>query len=288
MAVLTVVIPSHDYGRFSDRLFSSLAAQTRGLHDVEIIFVDDASGDDSVDRAERWAGRLDCERFVVERLDRVGRPGPVRNHGLAMARGRYLFCLDPDDALLPDFMARCVEALDANPKIHGVYPDYYECTPQARRETRMPDFNQGLLRTQNIMPPPTVCRREVWEAGPRYRANTDYEDWDYWIQCVAAGARFLHIPAPLYEYHFHDDNFSYQARRNDGPAKAAIVLNNPKFFHPVVVQWAEDLHRERLHSQPFTRGYIPSPEDVRALLRTVEDKVLNASRPRSGERMRIK
>ncbi|WP_338668364.1 glycosyltransferase family 2 protein [Pseudodesulfovibrio methanolicus] len=277
MPVLSVVIPSHDYGRFSDRLFGSLAAQTAGLHDVEIIFVDDASGDDSVDRAEKWAERLDCERFVLERLERVGRPGPVRNHGLALARGRYLFSMDPDDALLPDFMARCIRALDDNPGVSGVYPDYFECTPGERRETRLPDFNQGLLRMQNILPPPTVYRREVWDAGARYPANTDYEDWDYWVQCVAAGARFLHIPAPLYEYHFHGDNFSYQAREHDGPAKAAIVLNNPGFFHPVVVQWAEDLGRGRLYAQPFTRGHIPSPDDVRELLKTIEGKVLTVS-----------
>ena len=277
MPILSVVIPNHDYGRFSDRLFGSLAAQTMGLNDVEILFVDDASSDDSVDRAEQWAGRLDCERFFVKRLERVGKPGPVRNHGLAMARGRYLFCLDPDDALRPDFMARCIETLESRPEITGVYPDYFEHTPEACRAARLPEFNQGLLRVQNILPPTAVYRREVWDAGVRYRDNTDYEDWDYWVQCVAIGARFLHIPEPLYDYHFHDRNFSYRARLNDGPAKAAVVRNNPGFFHPEVAQWAEDLHRGRLHSQPFTRGHIPSPSDIRALFRTIEETIHNAS-----------
>ncbi|WP_319583137.1 glycosyltransferase family A protein [uncultured Pseudodesulfovibrio sp.] len=277
MPILSVVIPNHDYGRFSNRLFQSLAAQSMGLDDVEILFIDDASSDDSVARAEQWAGRLNCERFVIERLERVGRPGPVRNHGLSMARGRYLFSLDPDDALRPDFMARCVDTLERNPKIAGVYPDYFEHTTTACREIRLPDFNQGRLRVENTLPPTAMYRREVWEAGVRYRANTDYEDWDFWVQCVAAGARFLHIPEPLYDYNFHDRNFSYRARLNDGPAKAAIVRNNPGFFHPEVAQWAEDLHRGRLHSQPFIRGYIPSPSDIRALFNAIEETVQNAS-----------
>ena len=277
MPILSVVIPNHDYGRFADRLFGSLAAQTCGLRDVEIVFVDDASRDDSVARARAWAGRLDCARFRIERLPRQGRPGPVRNHGLALTTGRYLFCLDPDDALRPEFMDRCVRVLEADARLGGVYPDYFEVAPEWTRSVGLPDFNQGLLRMQNILPTTAVYRRELWDAGVRYRDNTDYEDWDYWIQCVRLGARFRRLPMPLYDYHFHDGNFSYHAEKNDGPAKAAIVLNNPGFFHPLVEQWARDLKRGRLHSQPFQRGHIPAPDDVRELLKAVEGRVLSAA-----------
>jgi len=277
MPILSIVIPNHDYGRYADRLFSSLADQAGGLRDVEIIFVDDASTDDSVARAEEWAGRLDCARFVIERLPRQGRPGPVRNHGLSLAEGRYLFCLDSDDVLRPEFLARCLGALEANPALSGAYPDYFEITPKASRTVRLPAFNPGLLRMQNILPTTAVYRRELWEAGVRYRDNTDYEDWDYWVQCVHLGARFRRVPEPLYDYRFHGDNFSYSAERHDSRAKAAIVLNNPGFFHPLVELWARDLDRGRLYAQPFPRGCIPTPDDVRELLKTVEGKVLHVS-----------
>ena len=277
MPIISIVIPNHDYGRYADRLFASLAAQAGGLRDVEILFVDDDSRDDSVARAQAWAKRLDCARFVIERLSRQGRPGPVRNHGLSLAQGRYLFCLDPDDALQPDFIVRCVGTLEANPRLAGAYPDYFEVTPEHTRAVQLPDFNPGLLRMQNILPTTAVYRRELWDAGVRYRSNTDYEDWDYWVQFVAKGARFRHIPEPLYDYHFHGDNFSYQAEQNDGPSKAAIVLNNPGFFHPLVEQWAHDHQRGRLHAQAFMRGHIPAPDDVRELLKAVEGKVLNVS-----------
>jgi glycosyltransferase involved in cell wall biosynthesis len=277
MPILSIVIPNHDYGRYADRLFSSLAHQAGGLRDVEIIFVDDASSDDSVARAEEWSGRLDCARFAIERLSRQGHPGPVRNHGLSLAEGRYLFCLDPDDTLRPEFLARCLGALEADPALSGAYPDYFEITPEASRTVRLPAFNPGLLRMQNILPTTAVYRRELWDSGARYRDNTDYEDWDYWVQCVRLGARFRRVPEPLYDYRFHGDNFSYRAERHDGQAKAAIVLNNPGFFHPLVELWAKDLSRGRLYAQPFPRGCIPTPDDVQELLKTVEGKVLHAS-----------
>lgn len=133
MPILSIVIPNHDYSRFFARCFNSLATQTRPLSDVEIIFVDDESGDDSLERVAEWAERLDCERFVIEPLTRQGRPGPVRN--------------------------------------------------------------------------------------------------------------------------------------------------NPDFFHPLVRQWADDLRRGRLHAQPFPRGHIPSPDDVRAMLKAVEGAVLGTPEP---------
>lgn len=276
MPILSIVIPNHDYSRFFNRCFNSLATQTRGLSDVEIIFVDDESGDDSLERIAEWAERLDCERFVIEPLARQGRPGPVRNHGLSLARGRYLFCLDPDDALRPEFTASCLEVLERDPRMAGVYPDYFQCTPEGRFLVELPDFDQALLRMQNILPTTAVYRRELWDAGVSYADNTDYEDWDFWIQCVTVGARFEHIRDPLYDYHFHDANFSRKAELNDGPSKAAIVRNNPDFFHPLVRQWADDLRRGRLHAQPFPRGHIPSPDDVRAMLKAVESAALGA------------
>ncbi|AMK10504.1 glycosyltransferase family 2 protein [Pseudodesulfovibrio indicus] len=276
MPTISIVIPNHNYSRFFSRCFNSLATQHLGLEDVEIIFVDDASTDDSLARIEEWAERIECENFIIEALDRQGHPGPVRNHGLSLARGEYLFCLDPDDALRPEFTAVCLEVLKEDPRAAGVYPDYFRCTPEGRFLVELPDFDQALLRMQNILPTTALYRRELWDAGVRYADNTDYEDWDFWIQCVSLGAHFEHICDPLYDYHFHDDNFSRKAESNDGPSKAAIVRNNPDFFHPLVRQWAEDFRRGRLHAQAFPRGHIPSPDDVRALLKTVESTVLGA------------
>lgn len=277
MPILSIIIPNHDYGRFADRLFGSLAAQSLPLSDVEILFIDDASSDDSIARANAWRNRLRCARFEVWPLPRAGRPGPVRNRGLSLASGRYLMTLDPDDALRPGYLERCVAELEADPGVDLVYTDYVAQGRDGSRPVRLPDFNPGHLRTQNTLSPTAVYRRGLWDAGVRYRDDTDYEDWDYWIQCLAAGARFRRVAEPLYDYHLHAENFSHTARLNDGRAKALIVRNNPAFFHPLVREWAEDLLRNRLRAQPFRRGHIPAPGDVRALLKLVEDTFLRAS-----------
>ena len=250
MPILSIVIPSHDYGRFADRLFSSIATQSMPLDNVEILFIDDASSDDSIARANAWRQRIACARFEVRPLSRIGRPGLVRNHGLGLASGRYLMSMDPDDGLHPQYLERCVTTLEETPDADVVYTDYAEHHCCEWREVRLPDFNKAHLRTQNTLLSAAVYRRELWDAGARYRDNTDYEDWDYWVQLQMAGARFLHLPETLYDYHVHDSNFSRMARENDGYAKAHIVRNNPAFFHPRVREWADGLLRNRLHSKP--------------------------------------
>ncbi|MBI9081246.1 MAG: glycosyltransferase family 2 protein [Pseudodesulfovibrio sp.] len=279
MPMLSIVIPNYNYGRFADRFFSSIAAQSMTLEKVELIFVDDGSSDNSLEQARQWAERISCERFEILTPSRSGKPGLVRNHGLERAKGELLLCIDPDDVLHPDFLSSCVEAFEENGNVDIVYTDYFENSTEGSREIRLPDFNKAHLRTQNALPPAAMYRRTLWDSGTRYRENTEYEDWDYWVQCQMSGAGFLRIPRSLYTYEIHDMNYSHHAVENDGQAKARIVLNNPAFFHPMVLEWAIGHLRNRLHSQAFQRGYIPRPEDIKTLLKCIEQKVIKSTTP---------
>jgi hypothetical protein len=64
----------------------------------------------------------------------------------------------------------------------------------------------------------------------------------------------------------HGGNFSYTARRDDGRAKAAIVLNNPGFFPAAVRHWAAELMAGAAWAAPGPRGIIPTRPIVTALL----------------------
>ncbi len=108
---ISVVVANHNYGRFLDRFFGALAAQTFPPDAVEVVFVDDASSDDSRERARRWQADGPWTAFRVLALPRVGRPGPVRNAGAQAARGPFLLFCDPDDYLAPDFLHRTHAAL---------------------------------------------------------------------------------------------------------------------------------------------------------------------------------
>lgn len=103
---VSVIIPMHNASATISRLLTSLVAiDTLSL---EVVVVDDASSDDSVQRV------LDLDRpeVVVERLPRNHGAGVARNVGFARAAGRYTLFFDADDEVHPDALTSAVRSLD--------------------------------------------------------------------------------------------------------------------------------------------------------------------------------
>jgi len=86
--------------------------KNRGGLDLEVIVVDSASGDDSVDmvRCEfPWVRLLACE-------ENVGFPRG-NNLGLAEANGRYFLLLNPDTVILDNALAKLMTYAQENPEV---------------------------------------------------------------------------------------------------------------------------------------------------------------------------
>ncbi|MBU1041896.1 MAG: glycosyltransferase [Proteobacteria bacterium] len=254
--LVSVVIPCHDYARFLPQCLDSLLAQDLDPQMLEVVFVDDESGDGSLETARALLGHMPLGSWQSLALARVGRPGPVRNAGLALAQGEHLLCLDPDDRLLPGFLPRCLEALSRS-HADVAYTGYYEECGQELREVRPPDYSPLLLANQNILHTASLMRRTVYERGARYRSATAYEDWDFWIQAAALGAKFVRVDGPQLIYRVHDQGYFSAAVEHDGESKARIVVDNPTFFPPWTRAWARGLLRGEDWASPCGRGLIP-------------------------------
>ncbi len=79
--------------------------------DWELIVVGDACTDDT---AECVAAFDDARIRFVNLPVRCGYQSGPNNHGVALARGRYVAFLNHDDLYLPDHLATCVAALEAS------------------------------------------------------------------------------------------------------------------------------------------------------------------------------
>lgn len=97
---VSVILPVHNVGRYIERCIESLRAQT--LADLEFIFVDDCSTDESMAVVEAWAAYDDRVR-ILKNEQNLG-AGPSRNRGIEVARGDYLSFIDPDDYVSPYFL----------------------------------------------------------------------------------------------------------------------------------------------------------------------------------------
>jgi glycosyltransferase involved in cell wall biosynthesis len=95
--VFSIVTAVHDVGRYLDDFFASLEAQTYGMHNLDVILVDDESTDDSLAKCRAFAAKWPESVRAIGQAH--GGQGSARNNGLAYASGEWVTFTDPDDTL---------------------------------------------------------------------------------------------------------------------------------------------------------------------------------------------
>lgn len=104
MMKVSVIVPIYKVERFIEKCVDSLLSQT--LDEVEFIFVDDASPDNSMDILKKCIAKYPQRkrqiRILVHEVNK-GLPA-ARNTGLAVATGEYIFHCDSDDFVEPEML----------------------------------------------------------------------------------------------------------------------------------------------------------------------------------------
>ncbi len=117
----SIIIPVFNGGGLLDACLHSIHASL--FPDWELIVVDDASTDNSAEKARGWGAQV----WVIN-----GRSGPAaaRNLGALHANGRYLFFTDSDCQLHPDTLGRAAQILQSDPALDALIGSYDD-TPLA-------------------------------------------------------------------------------------------------------------------------------------------------------------
>lgn len=204
--LVSVVVPSYNYGHLIRETLDSLAAQTYGAW--ECVVVDDGSTDDTRAVVEAYAAREPRVRYVWQENRKLS---AARNTGLRRASGDYFQFLDADDLVEPRKFERQVGYLERHADVDIVYSGarYFGAGGGGLSHSRgysvwddggswMPEVSgrggelMGKLLRNNIMVvnSPLVRRRVVEAVGEFDTGLTSLEDWDYWTRCAAAGMYF--------------------------------------------------------------------------------------------------
>lgn len=194
---VSVVIPVYDLGAYLPQAVESVAAQT--YRDYEIVIIDDGSTDPATrEVVDRYA------RSGTTRVLRTPNQGlaQARNHAITHARGAYVLPVDADDLVDPEFLARTVPVLDAEPRAGFVYTSV-KVFGEHEAEWPAEPFDLPRLLTHNIVGLATaLLRRQAWQEAGGYDPAMQYgfEDWDLFIRMAAAGWQGVPVPDVLTLY----------------------------------------------------------------------------------------
>ena len=138
---VSVIIPVYNVRNYIAHCVKSLMEQT--LTNVEFIFIDDATPDDSIDILESILNCYPNRQTDVKILTHTENQGlpAARNTGLKQASGKYIFHCDSDDYIdssMLEEMYECAEETNAD----IVWSDWYLSMSKGERYMAMPSFKR--------------------------------------------------------------------------------------------------------------------------------------------------
>lgn len=205
----TFLIPCFNGRSTIERAVRSALDST--VHDVEVIVVDDASTDGSVEVARAI---VDSRVRVLPQTVNRG-PSSCRNLGIEAAEGEWLAILDADDWVAPERLERLL-SIATSAGLEMVADNQWVVNEQGEKiRQRFSSSNrlgvpndQGftLLDLATVIEKtgvgilqPLIRRQLLLDSTVRYRPNFKYgEDYHLVFDLVRAGARFGFVDEPLY------------------------------------------------------------------------------------------
>ncbi len=229
----SICIPNYNYGRYLGETISGVFDQ--GIDELEILIVDNASTDDSVEvvrsfedprihlrvneaniglapNLDRAAGRASGDIMILLSSDDLMRPGALHAY-------QTIFDAEPDATML---VASAVERVDSKGRVVRVDPIDHALWKDATEETALTRLvghrvislppEVLLHRCMKTMRTPftfaaTAYSRELYATVGGYRGNRFYgpDKWFHW-RALAHADRVYLVDAPLFAYRWHDDN----------------------------------------------------------------------------------
>ncbi len=221
----SVVIPSYNHGAFIDQALASvlLPAYPR----LDVVVVDDGSGDDTRSRLERW--RSDRRLRIFEQDNRGAHD--ALNRGISASRGEVVFILNSDDAFHPERVARFlelfardhrlvmlgswIELIDEHGGSLGIKRAYHNMPPWpprggGRRLSDTGDPTLALLEANYLATTSNVAFRR--RAGDAFLPLRYAHDWDFMLGACQRGS-YRVVEEPLVRYRVHRSNTIAEGRR---------------------------------------------------------------------------
>jgi GT2 family glycosyltransferase len=222
---VSVVVPSYNHGRYLAARLESVLAQT--FADFEVVFLDDASPDESLAVFEGYAHHPKVRAFF--NAENSGCVFAQWNRGVRAARGEYVWIAESDDAADPRFLETLVGLLDAHPAAGLAYCKSLsideagnvlgEVDPWTRPldptrwdkdfVTGGPDECRRYLSHRNTIPNASavLIRKSVFEqVGHANETMRMLGDWEMWVRVLLA-SDLAYSARPLNFYrHTHDQS----------------------------------------------------------------------------------
>lgn len=224
--LVTVFIPSYNYGRFLPGCVESILTQSNV--DVRALIIDDHSSDDTPTIAARLAAG--DARIEYRRHSKNWGHIATYNEGIEWAFGDYTMLLSADDLLTDGSLERATRAMEASPTTSFAYggvivwDDSEGPPPRVEQSGSVPfrvepgiDWIEFVCRSghNQMRAPEVLVRTSAQKEAGGYRADLPHTaDLEMWLRLAARGDVCILDSAQAY-YRVHGENMHREAKSTD-------------------------------------------------------------------------
>ena len=142
---VSLIIPVYNQAKFIKRIYSNILNQT--LKDIEIVFIDDLSTDNSSDIIKEL---MEVDKRIVYVKNEENRGAFYsRNNGVLNSRGEYVLLVDIDDFLLNDILLKSYETA----KLYDLdILQFYVMAGDIKKNIfwKVLRYKSGIIRNKNV------------------------------------------------------------------------------------------------------------------------------------------
>lgn len=212
--LVSVVVPCHNYGRYLDDCIHSLIGGPTSLGEMpgqtlqsfEVIIVDDASTDNSMEYIEKI---VDIKKGIrAYHLEENVGTARALNYGIERAAGKYITFLSADDMREPDSLEQLVAVCQENTHSFAYDDVWLFHTHQRIKKWEMEEYNFEKLIWKNHIHAGILFPREAWVEAGGYPAvmGDGREDWAFNIALGIKGWCGVHVKNYGYLYRREGQN----------------------------------------------------------------------------------
>ncbi len=227
--LVSFVIPCYNYGRYLRDCIDRILA-LEGGYDIEIIAVNDASPDDTIDILRSYA---DPRLRIIDRRENKGHVFSV-NEGLTASRGKYVVRIDPDDRHHASFLTRTIPVLEAEPRIGLAHGNINIIDSEGRLTQERADTQHGgrdfkgneliaLLKRNFVCAPTVIARREAWMGAWPVPEGLAFNDW-YFSIMIARKWDYYYCDHVLADYRVHGSNWHTKVSKDGSEERSVLWL----------------------------------------------------------------
>ena len=205
----SVMISVYNTYCYLEECLVSIMEQDRGLDQMQIMVIDDASTDGDVEQLVKrvGAGRIGYFRQPMNM-------GKLRNFEtcIKLSQGKYVHLIYGDNYLVKDFYVEIESLFEDFPRIGAAFTEFEYINEQGHKiwEHNRLRVIRGVLKNwlltiakkQEVQPPAIVIKRSTYEQLGAYYA---VEYGEFWEMCARIAAHFevAYCPRVLSKYRVH-------------------------------------------------------------------------------------